>query len=283
MTTLPNVSITVAASSRALCERSTVKTELGISDSSQDTKLDRLILAFSMYASGPEGIGRDPWLQTYLERLPGLGGHYLWLSRFPLMSVTSVTEGTGSSPSTIDSTTYSVAGARDRLYRADGWSRHTLCGPEHATSSVGPALAYNVTYSAGWVMPGQITTWSAGASVTSGAWFKATTDHPFIFRAGGAGTTHATTEPTWPTVIGGTVTDNGITWTAYEQRLPQDLEQAALIAVIDWYSGGLDQPTGISSESFAGHTLVYSGTNTAIGRSASAINPAAKTILQRYR
>ena len=288
MSTLGNVTVTTAATSRLLCERATVKTELGISDTSQDTKLDRLILAFSIYAAGPEGIGREPWLQTYLERTPGLGGHYLWLSRFPALSITSVYEGTGDSPSLIDSTTYSLAGSgagRDRLYRVNGWSRHALCSPEHYGSTTGPALAYAITYSAGWAMPGQITTWSVGATVASGAWFKALagTDYGLIFRAGGAGTTHATTEPTWPSTPGGTVTDNTVTWTAYDQRLPQDIEQAALIQVMDWYGGGLEIPTGISSESFAGHTLVYSGTNTAIGRSGTALSTAVKTILQRYR
>lgn len=258
---------------------STVKTELGITGSGSDTRLTRLIGAVSLYFAGPEGINRDPWLQTYVENLAGLGGHYLWLSRWPIQSVTSVTEGTGSSPTTVDSTTYSVADeSRDRLYRADGWSHHSYSAPEVYTATTGALPGYNVTYVAGWVMPDIITAWSATASVAANAWFRATdVDEPFIFQADATGGTTGSTEPTWPTTSGGTVTDNGITWTAYDQRLPQDLEEAAMVQVMDWFRGGLRIPTGIRFESFADMRISYSE-----GMS-SAISPAAKAILARYR
>ncbi len=38
-------------------------------------------------------------------------------------------------------------------------------------------------------------------------------DNAFYYRCTTGGTTHASTEPTWPTTIGGTVSDNTVTWT----------------------------------------------------------------------
>ena len=44
-------------------------------------------------------------------------------------------------------------------------------------------------------------------------YIRPTSANGYIYRATAAGTSHATTEPTWPTVIGATVTDNTLTWT----------------------------------------------------------------------
>ena len=58
----------------------------------------------------------------------------------------------------------------------------------------------------------KIAAWAASAAIASGAKRRPTTTNNRIYQAGGAGTTGGT-EPTWPTTIGATVTDNGITWT----------------------------------------------------------------------
>ena len=49
---------------------------------------------------------------------------------------------------------------------------------------------------------------TSGVSTTLSLTFTA----PSTYRALNAGTTHASTEPTWPATLGATVTDNGITW-----------------------------------------------------------------------
>lgn len=56
-------------------------------------------------------------------------------------------------------------------------------------------------------------TWSTGKTVVSGDTTIPTVDNGHYYTAGGAGTTHASVEPSWPTGAGATVTDNGITWT----------------------------------------------------------------------
>jgi hypothetical protein len=54
--------------------------------------------------------------------------------------------------------------------------------------------------------------WSAGATIAAGTIRKPTVNNARLYRARNAGTTHASTQPTWPTTVGSTVTDNGITW-----------------------------------------------------------------------
>ncbi len=76
----------------------------------------------------------------------------------------------------------------------DGW----------VVNAAGTVTQVNQTYSA-WVAA---TNYSAGdrvvPTVANGYYYEVTTD---------AGSSHATTEPTWPTTIGNTVVDQGITWT----------------------------------------------------------------------
>ena len=72
----------------------------------------------------------------------------------------------------------------------------------------------------------KIAAWSAAAAVSAGALRRPTTTNNRVYQAGGSGTTGAT-EPTWPTTIGATVADNGITWTclAYEDT-PNEVKLA---------------------------------------------------------
>ncbi|WJR74926.1 hypothetical protein [Bradyrhizobium sp. NP1] len=61
-----------------------------------------------------------------------------------------------------------------------------------------------------------VTAWAASSAVTAGALRRPKTTpavgNERVYRAGSSGTT-ASTEPTWPTTKGGTVTSNGIVWT----------------------------------------------------------------------
>ena len=72
----------------------------------------------------------------------------------------------------------------------------------------------------------KIAAWAASAAIASGAVRRPTSTNNRVYQAGGAGTTGAS-QPTWPTTIGATVTDNGITWTclAYEDT-PNEIKLA---------------------------------------------------------
>lgn len=257
-----NLTVTAAANSRMLCTLANVKTQLGITGSGEDTRLTTLIMVASEQVASI--LEREPWLQTYLERLPGDGGTMLYLSRWPLQGdPASVTIGTGASPTTVTASTYSVAGRkRRRLYRATGWYQTQRDSAGLIPVADDRALDYNVTYTAGWVMPDEITEWSAAASVAANSWFASTdADEPFIFQADATGgTTHASTEPTWPTVAEGTVTDNDITWTAHDQRLPRPLEEIAMAVTVNLYSRAWEVPAHIKKEGGEGWFAEYRDT-----------------------
>ena len=53
------------------------------------------------------------------------------------------------------------------------------------------------------------------------------------------------------------MTDNGITWTAYDQQLPKSVEEAAILLVAGWFRGDSSVPTGIKSEAHDGSRGEY--------------------------
>lgn len=83
------------------------------------------------------------------------------------------------------------------LFLCDGTNAYVI-------NAAGTVTQVNQTYSA-WVAA---TNYAIGnrviPTVVNGYYYEVTTD---------AGSSHATTEPTWPTTIGSTVVDQGITWT----------------------------------------------------------------------
>jgi hypothetical protein len=56
------------------------------------------------------------------------------------------------------------------------------------------------------------TAWAVGTAYAVGDIVRKVASNGHVFRCIVAGTSHATTEPTWPTVSGQTVTDNTVTW-----------------------------------------------------------------------
>ena len=64
-----------------------------------------------------------------------------------------------------------------------------------------------------YVPAASATAWATGTAYKVGNIRRKTATNGFVYRCSVAGTSHATTEPTWPTTVGATVTDNGITWT----------------------------------------------------------------------
>lgn len=81
--------------------------------------------------------------------------------------------------------------------------------------------------------------WEVATAYGLGAMIEPSTPNGFVYRATVAGTSHATTEPTWPIVgIGSTVTDGTVTWALVGAKHPITELKLALTA------GGLAGATG---------------------------------------
>jgi len=134
-----------------------LKDELGIvADSTEDAKLSRIIGRVSRELCGPEGLDREAWRQTYIEKLAGDGGRLMSLSRWPVESITSITY----DGATVDASTYD-APTLDRdsnVFRADGWNRNAPTNSARFPETGDRALLYTITYVAGWLMPGEVAT-----------------------------------------------------------------------------------------------------------------------------
>lgn len=64
-------------------------------------------------------------------------------------------------------------------------------------------------------------TWVANTVYAVGDVVKATTYNSHAYKCTTAGTSHATTEPTWSTTNGATQTDGTVTWTVYDTKTYQ--------------------------------------------------------------
>lgn len=216
------LSVLTASDERKLITLSTVKTRLGITVSTHDTTLTELIEEAS--SAIEEYVGRDLARQRYTETVAGLDRDRILLSRFPVdpESVTLTIDGTAD-------TTFAVEDAEHGILFYDGgWP-----------SESDQERTIAVTYRAGYVLPGSIGDWTAATAYTAASnttvasWVRPTALNasPLLFECTTAGTSHASTQPTWPTTAGGTVTDSSVTWTARTAKeLPAVLRNCAWLA-----------------------------------------------------
>lgn len=63
-----------------------------------------------------------------------------------------------------------------------------------------------------------VTAWAASTAYTLGAVRRPTTANGYVYTVTASAGTSAASEPTWPTTIGATVTDNGMTWTCTAEQ-----------------------------------------------------------------
>jgi len=97
------------------------------------------------------------------------------------------------------------------------------------------------------------TTWSTGEAVVIGDKRQSTSpDGILYFTVTTAGTTHASTEPTWPTAHGDTVNDNGVVWTAQDGRGETIKVDALDEAIKPWVLIDRRTPSASSEEEFTG-------------------------------
>lgn len=244
----------MALVSNALTILATVKDELGITVTTYDSVIERMIAAIS---GAIEKHCRRSLVYAVVtsERHRPSGLYTLALDRTPLVSLTSITVDGESVDMTLVALEDADAGIirRDQIWwRIEPVVARSVAQDAYAGMGEPWVLA---TYKGGYVPQG--TLWSGSAVFQAGAFVRPTSAANLnVFQAGATGTTHASTEPTWP-AAGLTVTDNTITWTNVGPRtLPYDLEQAAIDAAVTMYrQRGLDR--GIASEGIGDASVTY--------------------------
>lgn len=158
-----SVTVVTPATSSMLTTLDRVKRELGITVDTDDLTLEDMVVRAS------SAIARETrrvfGVETVTETLDGTGTRLLGLSRYPVLSVSAVTEdGTAI-------TDYSVEDAESgALYRANGWGRSgglRMWGTEaYSSGYILPGyqdLRYSVTYQAGYALPDASTPTLPGA------------------------------------------------------------------------------------------------------------------------
>lgn len=146
------ITVTSAAASKKLTTKETVKTELGISGSTDDTFIDTLIEQASALICS--FAGRSFIKETVKETLPAFGGKRLVLSRVPVITVTAVKY--GDDLITIPSTDYAVEDAVVGFLRHKtgvwDWTAAQTYGTLSAPVPGSEWAYYEVTYEGGYIL-----------------------------------------------------------------------------------------------------------------------------------
>lgn len=230
-----------------LISLSQVKLYLGETGTDRDTLLASLISDAS--SSMLSFLGVHPGRQRYQETGFGNGQVHRHLSRLPVEEGTLTT--------TLDDTAitdWTLADpATGLVYRETYWTQ---------TAASSPNLVD--TYYAGYLLPDQVSTWAASTAYTAGKFARpSSTSSPSLFRfeCTTAGTS-GSTEPTWPSVLAGTVLDGTTIWTARAvQELPAVVSSWCYAEVLRALSS-LSRPYGQTGYGVEGVTESYSVTQT---------------------
>lgn len=147
----------------------------------------------------------------------------------------------------VDAAEYPTLEAPKRFRKFSVWGS-TLSLLIDETPTAGAAL--NVYYSGAHALDQLVTdVWVANTAYVLGNLVIPTSGHEtgYQYKCTTAGTSHATTEPTWPTVSGRTVIDSTVVWTCIGgSTLPRYLEDlcamgAGAYAAVEWASYAINQ------------------------------------------
>ncbi|MGC4093421.1 MAG: hypothetical protein QM756_37105 [Polyangiaceae bacterium] len=167
-----------------------------------------------------------------------------------------------------------VIGNRLRLVAPTGSTRVIIdCGSSPAAVKLGliSGLYENVSNDGKpgvqttlpWAAP---TTWAVATAYKVGDIVVPSTANGYFYRATVAGTSDASTEPTWGTSLAGTVTDNGITWTAVGKVKTNGVVYSVGDAILDTATGNaFKAAAGSGATAIASLNAVGGAANTADG------------------
>lgn len=241
------VRVLTPCASSSLISLSTVKLYLKITNTDSDSFLSSLISAAS--SSMISYLSVHPGRQQYEETGWGENQSRLYLSRLPVEPGTlSVLIGDTESPSTEWVLEDPDSGL---LYRQGLW-----------TYSSSGGLNLSFTYYAGFLLPDQVTGWTASTVKAVGDWVRPLSSSSlYRYECTTAGTTGATI-PTFPTALGATVTDGTCVWTTRQaQELPPFVSQWCFAEVLRLKQGTETAP-GVASWEADGISESYFATQT---------------------
>lgn len=227
-----DVQTIATATDRRILVPSDIVHQTGLANNLAEKLSDRVS---GLVESREDLLGRPPWRQDYEELVEGTDTDVLQFSRWPIEGNPTISDVHDNPVEFGDEPLARVTGrSRWGVYRSRGWSRparrNRLTGSKRWAPSF---LKWKLTYTAGFLMPGQVFTWLSGSAVKAGGsrstgsspgWALPTDlSNSLAFFADIDGTT-GLSEPAWPTTVGETIPDNGILWTATEaQVLTRDL------------------------------------------------------------
>jgi len=213
------VSVTEFSDATQLIAVTEVRERLGL-DSSDDALLTDLGLEAQSLIE--RYLGRSLARQQYTELIPGRNRERVYLTNLPIDpdSVTVTIDGTANTTHSIESN------ESGQLFLDGSW-------PDTLEQDV------SVIYHGGYLLPGQMGDWTASTAyvaqtaTVSPSWVRPTKRHasPLLFQCTTAGTT-GSSEPTWTSTGGDTVSDNSATWTGRSaQEIPYELQRIAWMVV----------------------------------------------------
>lgn len=142
----------MALREQALTTLATVRSELSLTSSADDTYLCRLIEGASDFIA--QYCNRDFYKATVTEKVKGFGAVRIVLSRTPIISIASISY----LGSTIDSDSYEIENASTGfLYRSAGWNwtAQLWLNTTDDVAVGSERAAFSATYTGGYVTPNQ--------------------------------------------------------------------------------------------------------------------------------
>ncbi|MEL7058633.1 MAG: hypothetical protein AAGN46_01265 [Acidobacteriota bacterium] len=209
-------------------------------------RLGRVQDAVRLSFEGEHGARRQFARCAFTSLVASSGSPRLYLDHGPIEQIESVAR--CGEPVDLDAAEVRISGDRSALYRAGSW-------PVSPVRDGRRSLDHEVAGVGGWVLPPWLLDgWSATTTISAGSWLAI---GGVLFTALIGGDSGAA-EPTW--ADDSDVSDGEVTWRPHPraQRLPQDLEIAAVHTVAAWYRGdAMSLSTGILSENDAGGFISY--------------------------
>lgn len=264
---IPSITTLIPPAGQNLITLAKVKSYLSSTDNDPDLPPDTLLKDLIIDASSGmiQFLGIHPGRQQYRELSRGVGGFRRLLSRLPVErgtlscifngDVLTEDQPTNEYPYPTDANQFILEDTElGQVFRQTGWWGWA------GNSLWGYANVYNIidTYYAGYLLPDQVSDWTASTVTTLGAFVRPSRPSLLRFECTTAGTT-STPEPAWPAIIGGTISDGGVVWTARAAvELPTVVSQWCwveinrLLADLDWSANLVTRSVqGVSESRFS--------------------------------